>query len=218
MPLDRGTVEQQLQAIGEGSRWWEQLELRDLPDALHANENIRAIAVGAIWREMMIRRNWLIVVTDQRMLALRSGRKMMRKQLELTGNDITRVSMRMGPFNAQIKILASGSKIRIKVKRPEGYKLLNALSLLTPRREEPIKAGLGSMAGRVIQHVLDLPTAALHPGERVQAALLPAPDPMTEQRIQALEDQVQRLQQQVDFLEALLRQRELVGNEPIGRG
>ena len=63
MPLDRGTIEQQLQALGEGARWWDVRELRDLPAVLNADEQILGIARGGIARAGRVRRRWLIVAT-----------------------------------------------------------------------------------------------------------------------------------------------------------
>src|SRR5262245_341222 len=40
MPLDRGTIEEQLHALGESPRWWNRRELRDLPGALNVDEVI----------------------------------------------------------------------------------------------------------------------------------------------------------------------------------
>jgi hypothetical protein len=50
MGMDRGRIDQQLEALGEGSRWWDVRELRDLPAVLDADEEILAIARGKLAR------------------------------------------------------------------------------------------------------------------------------------------------------------------------
>lgn len=46
MAVDRRTIEDQLIAIGEADRWWDQREVRELPHILNADERIRALATG----------------------------------------------------------------------------------------------------------------------------------------------------------------------------
>ncbi|MBA2670512.1 MAG: hypothetical protein H0U67_09090 [Gemmatimonadetes bacterium] len=48
MPIDRGEIDAQLRAIGEGERWWEQREFRDLPHVLHPDERIQGIINGKV--------------------------------------------------------------------------------------------------------------------------------------------------------------------------
>ena len=206
MPLDRGTIEQQLQALGESPRWWDRRELRDLPSALNANETIKAIAVGKLFRPRLLRRPWLIVVTDARLLCIRSGTRMSRRQIELLAGEITRVWSGMGPFRSRVVVLAGGEKYRLLVRRADAFKLLGAISNLVQARPEPLQgAWPTAVAGRVVRHILALPTVALQPEPHK-----PEPPPtqhVDEDRLANLEDQVQRLQQQVDFLENLLRRR-----------
>ena len=206
MPLDRGIIEQQLHALGESPRWWDRRELRDLPSALNADETIKAIAVGKLFRPRLIRRPWLIVVTNARLLCIRSGSRMSRRQIELLAGEITRVWSGMGPFRSRVVVLAGGEKYRLIVRRPDAFKLLGAISALVQARPEPLQgAWPTAVAGRVVRHILALPSVALQPeAEKPEPPVPPAVD---EDRLAALEDQVQRLQQQVDFLENLLRRR-----------
>lgn len=210
MPIDRGQMDQQLEALGEGARWWDVRELRDLPAVLHADEQIQALARGKIGRPRWLHRLWLIVVTDRRLLMLRSGASGWQ-QLEVPAAQITRVTLRIGPLRGRVIVLGAGRRYRLLVQRPDGYRLLNALTnVAEPAREAIAGFGATRVARRMIDHVLSLPAVALGP----DAAPLPPPRPsvdlrVVEQRFQALEEEVERLRQQVDFLEQLLRQRQL---------
>jgi hypothetical protein len=219
MPLDRGILEQQLDALGEGTRWWDRRELRDLPAALHADERILAIALGKMNRPRWLRRPWLIVVTQNRLLCLQSGRRMSRRQLEVQGHQIARVSIRIGPFNGRVLVSIAGERYRMVVDRPDAYKIQAAISGIMPTREvTPPSTSPTAMIGRVIQHVLELPAVALQPNEKPATPALPPPrDDAAELRLQLLDEQVQRLQQQVDFLEELLEQRHLLRQTPDDR-
>jgi hypothetical protein len=208
MPIDRGIIDHQLQALGESSRWWDRRELRDLPAVMDHDEQIMAISYGKLGRVRLMRRPWLIVVTSRRLLCLRSaaGRASWR-QLEVSADQIARVALRVGLFRGRVLIVAEGSMYRLLVPRLDAYKLLNALSTLgTPRDEALLGFGPTRMIRRVLDHVLALPAAAVNPHP-------PRPLPViavthaADQRVQVLEDEVQELRQQVEFLEQLLRER-----------
>lgn len=209
MPIDRGTIDQQLRALGETSRWDER-ELRDLPTVLHSDETILAISRGKIARLRWLRRSWLIVVTNERLLCLRSSGRSWR-QLEVSASQIARVALRIGVFRGRVIVLTTGSTYRLLVPRWDAYKLLTALSGLAQSGEQAISGfGPTRIARRVIDHVLAMPAAALDPqpsGPSTQRVLA---DPARERRLDMLEEQVQQLQQQVDFLEQLLRERHLL--------
>jgi|SRR5687768_9822487 len=207
MPIDRGLLDLQLQGMGESSRWWDRRELRDLPTALHADERILAISRGKVARPRWVRPSWLIVVTDQRLLCLRSGARAWR-QIEVPGGQITRVALRIGLFRGRVLVMTSGDKYGLLVPRADAYKLLAALSgLVKPGKEVVTGFGPTLIARRVIDHVLALPAVALDP--TVQPEPVPAPfnTSAIEERIQSLEEQIHQLKRQVDFLEELLRQR-----------
>jgi hypothetical protein len=211
MPIDRGIIDQQLQALGESSTWWDQREFRDLPAVLDADEQIRAISRGQITRLRAPRRKWLIVVTNRRLLFLRSGRRTSWRQLEMSTSQITGVRMGMGVLHGRVIVQASGLRYRLLVSRADAYKLSNALaSVVKPKLEE---GGFGPtrIVRRMVDHVLALPAATLNPNAPAKPA--PAPpaliDDATEKRVSLLEEQVHELQQQVDFLEKLLQQRQM---------
>ena len=48
MPVDRGAIDGQLREIGEGERWWEQREFRDLPYVLQPDERLRGLTNGKL--------------------------------------------------------------------------------------------------------------------------------------------------------------------------
>jgi hypothetical protein len=215
MPLDRGIVDQQLQALGESSRWWDRRELRDLPAVLHEDEQIIAIARGKIARVRWLRRPWLIVVTQQRLLCLRSGSRTSWRQIEANASQITRVSLRVGLFRGRVLVAVAGHTYRLLVPRADAYKLQSALTRVSgPAKAKPPGFAPTRMVHRVIDHVLALPAVALSP-EGTAALVLPAPVPDTsalDERVQALEQEVFQLSQQVDFLEQLLRQRQMAAD------
>lgn len=199
-----------MQALGEGNRWWNQRELRDLPGVLSADEQIIALAVGKVTRLRFMRRPWLIVVTDKRLLCLRSSARSGWRQFEVAAHQIQRLALRVGLFRGRILVDTGGPRYRLLLPKLDAFKVHASLSEIATSRQ-PRLPGFGPtrIARRIIDHVLALPAAAFDPTEPEappppQVALLPAPDPQVEQ----LEQQVHQLQQQVEFLEELLRQRQ----------
>lgn len=212
MPIDRGIIDQQLHALGEGPRWWEQPELRDLPGVMHADETIQAIARGKLGRVRLLRRSWLIVVTQKRLLCMRSAGRTGWRQFEVGAGQISRVALRVGPFRGRVLFTTSGRTYRLLVPRRDAYKLHRALSNLCTPAQGPLP-GFAPMrlVRRVFDHVLALPAVALGP-EQPAREQLPAPAPQsdsaTDRRIELLETEAQELREQVSFLEELLRKRQ----------
>jgi hypothetical protein len=210
MPIDRGALDQQLHALGESADWWNQRELRDLPNVLQPDEQILAMSRGKIARVRVLRRSWLIVVTNRRLLCLRSAGAPTWRQLEVPASQIVKVTLRVGLFRGRV-VVGTGSRTwRLLVPRPDAYRLLSALSALAAPQNAGV-TGFGPvlMVRRVMDHVLALPAAALSPG--VPHAIAPPPSADTdevEQRIQALEEDVSELRRQVAFLEQLLAERQ----------
>jgi hypothetical protein len=218
MPIDRGIIEQQLEALGEGSRWWEQREFRDLPAVLEADEQMLAIARGKVARIRWMRRSWLIVVTQRRLLCLRSGGRASWRQLEVRAGQIARVSLRIGPFRGRVVVVTSGQTYRLLVPSADAYRLQRALSGLgTPPLETGSRFAPARIVHRMIDHVLALPAVALGPDAvhdrpadadaSRRPALAPPDASAIEERVQSLEREVRELRQQVEFLEQLLRER-----------
>lgn len=208
MPIDRGVIDQQLLALRESSQWWDQREFRDLPAVLHSDESIVALSRGKIARVRWLRRTWLIVVTDRRIVCLRSAGRTGWRQLELSAGQIERVALRVGLFRGRVLVVAGGQTFRLLVPRADAYKLMTALSTLGSHAKDTFTGfGPTRIVRRVMDHVLALPAAALDPAGPRQIQAPPAAPAVTEQRVQSLEEEVQELRQQVDFLEQLLRQR-----------
>ena len=209
MPIDRGILDQQLQDIGEASRWWSQREIRDLPAVMHGSETVAAISRGRVGRVRFMRRSWLIVVTDDRLLCMRSGRTKGWRQIEINASQITRVSLRIGPFKGRVLVLADGQTYKLLVPRNDAYKVQSALLRLGPTGKDPLP---GFAPTRIVQsmidHVLALPAVALGPATQ---PALPAPttdNGAMDRRVQQLETEVQQLREQVEFMEELLRARD----------
>jgi len=213
MPVDRGVIERQLKALGEGARWWEHRELRDLPSVLHPEERILAISRGRLGSLRPIRRSWLILVTDQRLLCLRSAGGSGWRQVEMDGGQIERTTLRVGPFRMKVLIIGGGEKIRVFLPRDEAYKLSRALSnIATPAREAAATGfGPARMFRRVLDHMLDLPAVAFDPHAVPGSALIPprAPSaPNADERVHLLEREVEQLREQVHFLEQLVEEKQ----------
>ena len=211
MPMDRGAVDQQLQSLGDSNRWWDLRELRDLPAVLHADENVLAISRGKIARIRLVRRYWLIVVTDQRIVCIRSARGRGWRQIEIDAEMIDRVALRVGPFKGRVRIWSQGIKYKLLVPRMDAYRIVTALSGLgSPANEALMGFAPARMVRRMMDHVLALPAATFQPQMTGVRAIAPAAakDPAVEQHVHELEDQVAQLKEQVEFLEQLLRERQ----------
>lgn len=209
MPIDRGIIDKQLQALGEGTRWWEQREMRDLPAVLHSDEQILAISRGKIARVRWLRRSWLIVVTDRRLLCMRSSDGASWRQSEISASQIGRVALRVGPFKGRVLVHAGGHTFRLLVLRQDAQKLVSALSkLASPPNEVVSRTAPTILVRRVIDHILALPAAALAPTVTTEQIPQQAAALAMDERVHTLEDEIEELTKQVKFLEQLLRQRQ----------
>lgn len=210
MPIDRGILEQQLHGLRESSRWWEERELRDLPAILHSNEQVLAVSRGKLARIRWLRKSWLIVVTDQRLICVQSSRRISWRQMDVPASHVTRVTLSIGVFKARVYLIAGGQRYRMLVPRADGYKLLTAISSWGPAGKDAM-AGFGPslMVRRVVDHVLALPSIALDPNTPALAPKPPAPQvaKAPDPQVEVLEDQVEELRRHIDFLEELLKER-----------
>lgn len=209
MSIDRGYLDQQLKALGEGSRWWDQREMRDLPAVLSPDEHILAISRGKVGRVRWLRRNWLMVVTDRRLLCMRSSRGPSWRQLELAANQMVRIAIRLGLFRGRVVIETDGSTFKLLVPKTDAYKLASVLSSVARGGQSALSGpGATRMVKRVIDHVLALPAAAFNPEASTGLVpIAPPPQPPAESREDVLENQIEQLQAQVEFLEELLQQK-----------
>jgi hypothetical protein len=212
MPIDRGTLDQQLDALGGSSRWWNERELRDLPAILEADEEVIALSRGKVGRLRFARRTRLLVVTDRRLVCMRSGRRSGWHQLEVPVEHIRRVSVRIGPFRGRVVVQTAGDTFRLLLPRGEAYELSRTLSSLivpTPRGE---RLGARRVVRRVVDHILAFPAVVLEPeAPKARASTPPAQPalpPAVTDRMEQLEDETEELRRQVTFLEQLLRERQ----------
>lgn len=212
--MDRSTLTEQLDALGGSSRWWNERELRDLPSILQPDEEVLAIARGKVGRIRVMRRSWLVLATDQRLLCVRSMRGAGWRQFELRADQVRRVSLRIGPFRGRVLVHTVGETYRVLLPRNDAYDVFRALQGI---------AGLPQITGttprqvvrRVIDHILAFPAAALDPEPppaRRPAVAPPVPPPAppppeVQDRMEQLESETEELRQQVAFLEQLLGDR-----------
>jgi hypothetical protein len=218
MPIDRGEIDAQLRAIGEGERWWEQREFRDLPHVLHPDERIQGIINGKVLgrRRPPLRpaSTWLIVVTNQRLVCLRQER-FARKQIEIAAGQITRVQQRSRFGGHQITIDTAARRYRIRVARDDAFRFSGALAPLLPAEVQPRPA----IDYEPLAWLPGISTVAAIPGFSgivSRVAMLSPPDYASRDRdqlarlertVESLQNDVERLQQQVGFLEDLLHER-----------
>ena len=214
MPVDRRIIEDQLTALGEADRWWSQKEMRDLPLVLDLDERIHALATGSLILRPRRTRKWLVLVTSQRIICLRSDDRDGRRQLDIALADLSSAATRAGLRSTRLILVAGPRKYRIRLSRQDASRLLAALTELgatMPRRGyafqyRAFRAPLPWGAMRRVQLVGSRSTP--------RAIAAPAVDLLTraelvrvEDAVSALENDVRRLQQQVEFLEQLLDQR-----------
>jgi hypothetical protein len=219
MPIDRGTLDRQLDLLGGSSRWWNEREMRDLPAILQEDEEVIAVSRGKVGRIRFLRRSRLLIVTDRRLLCVRSGRGAGWHQLELPVDQVRRVSVRIGPFRGRVVIHTALDTVRLLVPRREAYELSRTLSsLIVPAGREGRDAAR-RVVRRVVDHILAFPAAVFAPDapqRRVShAAPVPAPPlpPAVTDRMEQLEGETEELRRQVGFLEQLLRERQVARAE-----
>lgn len=212
MPVDRGSIDAQLREIGEGERWWEQREFRDLPHILHADERLQGIVRGRLIGRRGPRTpsgRWLFVATNQRLICLKQG-GLARKQVEITPGQIMRViqSNRIGSY--QITILTPRRRYRLRIPKSEAFRFAGAIAPLVPnpsaqRLPPPLEPwswvpGIHAVAAlpgvsEIVARVGPQPYAPLEQVQRLEAT------------VEQLQAKVERLQDQVAFLEDLLQKR-----------
>lgn len=210
MPVDRSSIDGQLRKIGEGERWWEQREFRDLPHILHSGETIRGLVLGQLLGRRKPRvlpgAPWLLVVTDQRLLCLQQER-FGRKQVDVRGDQITGINHGSRIRGYRIAVATSQKVFRLRLAKADAFRFLGALSSLVPHLTDP---DASSRAWRLV------PGAGISglPGLMSRVARIPAPEyarsadlARVEANVERLESEVERLQQQVEFLEKLLHGR-----------
>lgn len=201
MPLDRGALDAQLREIGAGERWWEHSEFRELPHLLGAEERIAALVSGILLGRrrprLLPRASWLFVATDQRLILLRRMR-FGRKQIDIVPGQIARIQQRSRSRAFHVTIDTPVRQYRIRIAPSDAFRFASALARLAPDAQVPDAAPALQAAPRL--------------GGLLGGGSAPEPAPReTVQRLErALDDlrgDVERLQQQVAFLEDLLEKR-----------
>jgi hypothetical protein len=187
MAVDRGSIEEQLNAIGEGERWWDRAEMRDLPHVLHPDERIYGVVTGKLLARPRRASQWLILATSERLLLVKQER-LARKQIDLPFSQVTSITHGNRLFSAEITLHTPQRRFRIRIAKNDAFKFLGAVSMLV-QRLSPLP-GAVRMAG--------LPAADLVSREDLARV---------EGTVERLEAEIDRLQQQVDFLENLIRGR-----------
>ena len=213
MPVDRSAIDAQLREIGEGDRWWEQREFRALPHVLHADERIVGIVNGKLLgaRRPRIGRTgrWLFVATNQRLICLKQER-FARKQVEFAAGQISRIqhSSRLRAY--QITIETAQGRYRIRIEKDDAFRFAGSIAPLIPNQPaQPVDDTLEPRP-----RLPGMTVVASLPGVGGIMARLSAPEYATRDQVVRLEHTVERLlldierlQQQVAFLEELLQRR-----------
>lgn len=208
MSVDRGVIDQQLEALGEGSGWWDQREMRDLPAVLGDEEQIIAIARGKVARGRWVRRSWLIVVTERRLICLRSLRRAGWRQFEASAARLTRVALRIGPLRGRVLVATDGRLYRLLVSKADARKIASALTSVAPPPGASDRTTPTLMLRRIFDHVMALPAVALSPTGTARPLPPPADQFAVDERVSALEREVEELRKHVEFLEDLIRHRQ----------
>jgi len=210
MPVDRGAIDAQLKDIGEGERWWEHREFRDLPYVLNPDEKIQGLTSGKLVVSRLRPRvlphsPWLLVATNQRLLCLKQER-FGRKQVELRVGQITGILHASRLRSYQITLETPQRRYRIRIPKADAFRFIGALAPLMP----PPAAQLPAGAPPQLPHQAGIPGLL----GLVSRTSLPAPEYATaadlarvDGAVERLENEVERLRQQVEFMEKLLQDR-----------
>ena len=215
MSVDRGRIDQQLRALREGEHWWEQREFRGLAHLLYDGEEIvgliRGKVLGRLPQPRPMRR-WLIVATSQRILFLKHTPFGLR-HLEISPAAVTRVYHSSRLRSYQVTILTTVQKYRIKIPKADAFRFVQALISVIP--SESIHRLSPSL--EALSWVPGITTVAALPGvERMltKGAIMAAPQPAMRNQLQRMEETIEQLQKDVDrlieqvaFLEDLLQKR-----------
>lgn len=228
MPVDRGAIDAQLREIGEGERWWEQREFRDLPHVLRVDERIQALAHGKL---LGIRRprmtpapRWLFVVTNQRLICLRQHR-FAREQVDIMPGSVTRLRQGGGLLSTQIAIATPRRRYRIRIPKVDTARFWAALEPFAPTEESRPRIHPDL---EPVSWIPGVATVAALPGVSglVSKVSLLSPQPLAspdhvarlESNMERLQADVEHLREQVEFLEELLGRRAEAAGPPVSAG
>lgn len=126
MPIDRRTVEKQLEALGDFHRFFTSREIHYLPAILTEDETIHGITSG-----FYESRTWIIVITNMRLIFLDKGMFYGLKQVDMPLKQISSISYKTGFFLGEIDVAtASGHKSIGSVTKKDIIKIVSILSTL----------------------------------------------------------------------------------------
>ena len=210
MPVDRSAIDAQLRGIGEGDRWWEHREFRELPYILHDDERIRGIANGKLFGpprpRVLPSAHWLIIATTHRLICLKRQR-VGRQQMDIHLGQIVRMQHRNGVRGVRLTLETTQRRYRIRLSKADAFRFIGALAPLVPQALTLADA--------------DLPNKLLSPGSapaeggslrsRFSPRAIPAGGTVTREdyvrlasTVERLESDMERMRQHVEFLENLL--------------
>jgi hypothetical protein len=212
MPIDRGAIDSQLREIGEGDRWWEHREFRDLPHILHMDEQIKGLItgklLGARGPRMRMSGSWVFVATSQRLIALKQER-FARKQVEIAAGQIIRIHPSTRLRSSQIVVETPQRRYRLRVPKAEAFRFAGALATLMPAAPAQPLALEAESWSWFPRSIAALPGVA---GIVERVSPRSGPDypsrehfERLELTVEALQNDLERLRNQVVFLEDLLR-------------
>jgi hypothetical protein len=216
MPVDRGAIDAQLREIGEGDRWWEQREFRALPHILHADEQLRGLANGKILGRRRPRLRpapkWLLVATSQRLIFLKQER-FARKQVEIAAGHVVRMYGGAGMRTYQITIHSPERRYRLRLSKETAFRFMASVQPLMPNPPAQL-ADPGAAPGPWLPGLGALTALPGVAGMVSMASGQSRGDFASREHVARLEnalervsEDVERLQQQVAFLEDLLQKR-----------
>lgn len=216
MTVDRGAIDAQLRNIGEGERWWELREFRELPHVLHEGETITGLARGKLvmsrFRRPLPTARWLFVATDRRLICLQQHRYS-RRQIDILPEHILGVRQGTRLRTYQISIRTEGRRYRLRLPKDQAFRFGAAVAPLVPDRSiQRLPAELEPLSWIPgMSTVVTMPGVA---GIFEKVSMLSPPDPVDRKFVgelraamEELGQEVDRLQQRVSFLEDLLEER-----------
>ena len=182
--------------------WSDRPEVQSLPELLAPNERI-AFVGGGVVAGRFTHREWLIVLTDQRLLCVVGTNPITRQVVEVPVASIRGVDCRRGPLRSTVALKTAQGKVRISnMKRAAASELFAAIS-------EPLRARERARRPNPLTWQTQ-PAAAAAPAP--EPVIYHAPPVDLEARVrrleelnEALESEVAQLREQVAFLEELLQ-------------
>ncbi len=166
--------------LGRGGRW------PDLSDVLLAGEGVAFVDVARVKSSRFPRvSRWFVVVTDRRLICLRKTRRATREQLHVPLTRIEKVYQK-GLMGRKVVVVTNRGTLRIHGLNGYSGGQLVGLLLSAIRGDRPAVVAVPTSAG------------ALPPAQAADQEAMLA-------RLEELEAHVDRLTQQVRFLEELMQ-------------